>query len=765
MKANHGKRRRGYVERLISYRVTILAIVLAAVCLCAFGLTRLGFAIDNRIYFDPSNAERLALEAVERDHGRYANAVLVIAPQSGSILTPANLELLREAGNRVATQKDVVRAVSILTQPTTLPDGPPLLDEDTKIDASTSKRIEAVVEERQPDIPQLISKDNSAAAIVALIRVDAEKPDLQVAAARAIDDIRAEFSQKYPNVDFYLTGDAILDSTFIEAILRDLISLVPFQVGATVVLLLLSLQSALLTAALLLLLGSVVVITMGAAGLAGLELNGVTGATPVILMGLSIATSIHLIFAWQRERREGRDCDQALGNAMRLNVFPITLAAATTVVSFLCMNFSDAPPFRELGNLVAFGLFVNWLLAFTALPVLIRYFPHAVGSGRSGVETGMAGFGEFTIRYRRPIIAVSVLAAALSVWGITKLEFDDRFAHYFDESFDFRVSTDFYEREFSGLTVLQFSLPAVRHETVWSHAYLTKIDRFETWLRGQPNVTRVEGLPDLVRGAAQAMPGHEAGMLPRTGKVLDQISSRMREDISGGATPHLLVTKDNERSLLTATLRAVSSSDIRAFAEAAETWLKIELPDNFAPAVGVPLISAYMSERNANAMVAGTLAALIIVSLMMFFMLDSLKLGFVSLVPNLVPMTLALGFWGIAFGQASFAVTVVSAITYGLVVDGTIHILSKYRYARETLKLPVREAVMQGMSTVGLAVLATSLAVASGFAIMSFSGFLVNYELGLLSCMILIAALLADLLFLPALVFSIDRDADPLDIV
>ena len=733
------------LDLLLAHRIVVLAVVLLIVCAAAAGLLNVSFTLDNRVYFDPSNAERLALEKLERDHGRYASAVLIVAPKSGTVLSPKALAAIDKAGRELSKDDRIVRVGSILTLPGVSAD-----------DEQAVARIEHVIDQEPRAAATLLSHDRKIAALIAQIRVGPDASE-QLQAVRRIQDIRTDLQDEFPGFDFYLTGDALLDATFIEAILNDLIGLVPFQVTATAALLLVSLQSVVLTIVLFLVIGATVIVTMGLAGLLGMELNGATSAAPIILMGLCIATCIHLIFAWQRERRHGVDTEAALEIAIQRNAFPISLATVTTIFSFLCLNFSDAPPFRQLGNLIAVGTLLTWVWAFVLLPVLISYFPGAVGAGRSRFEERMSVFGAATVRYRVAIVVVFVVALALSLWGLSRLHFDDRFTHYFDDSFDFRVSTDLFESKLSGVDNIQFSIPATPGSTVWSRDYLQKIDQFKTWLQRQPHVDRVASVVDLVRQAARALPGHQDGSVPDHILMRRAFFVDLRHQLANGPTPGYLVTSDGERSLVTVTLRGVSSSDIRAFAKNAEDWLRRELPEQFAPAAGTPLISAYMGERNAKAMVVGTFVALVVVSLVMLLALGSLKLGLVSLIPNLIPMVLAFGFWGLVFGEASFAVTVVSAITFGLVVDGTIHFLSKYRYARATMKLPVEAAIPQSISTVGLAVLATSVALASGFATLAFSGFLVNRDLGLLSCIVLVAALLADLIFLPALLGLLDR--------
>ena len=134
--------------------------------------------------------------------------------------------------------------------------------------------------------------------------------------------------------------------------------------------------------------------------------------------------------------------------------------------------------------------------------------------------------------------------------------------------------------------------------------------------------------------------------------------------------------------------------------------------------------------------------------------LRSVRLGLVSLVPNLLPILLAFGAWGFAVREVSFAATVVGALTYGIVVDDTVHILAGLERARDTR--PPREALEATYRRVGVAVVVTTLALS--FMPFAVSGFLVNRHFGILTALTLAAALLADLVVLPALMAVVDRD-------
>ena len=211
-------------------------------------------------------------------------------------------------------------------------------------------------------------------------------------------------------------------------------------------------------------------------------------------------------------------------------------------------------------------------------------------------------------------------------------------------------------------------------------------------------------------------------------------------------------------ALVTAVLRGVSSGDVRNFAERAESWLQRNTPSIATQATGLPLLAAHMSQRNTKSMLTGTLVALVAVSLILVAAFRSFRFGAVSLLPNLIPMLIAYGLWGAVLGEVTFSATVVLAVAFGIVVDDTVHFLAKYRLARNApLRLAPADAVVHALRTVGVALVATTISIVSGFITLAFSGFLVNHHLGLLTAFTLMAALGTAILLLPAFLIFVDR--------
>ena len=194
---------------------------------------------------------------------------------------------------------------------------------------------------------------------------------------------------------------------------------------------------------------------------------------------------------------------------------------------------------------------------------------------------------------------------------------------------------------------------------------------------------------------------------------------------------------DKSASRMTVTLDNVSSNDMRNIAMDSSQWLRDNAPGYMeAEGSGAAVMFSHLADRNIKSMLMGTALAFVLISLSLIFALRNLKLGLISLIPNMVPAIMAFGVWGIFVGQVGLAVSVIAATSLGLIVDATVHFLSKYNRARTERNESPADAVRYGFRTVGTALWITTAVLVAGFAILSLSTFAVNADMGLLLSLI-----------------------------
>ncbi len=170
-----------------------------------------------------------------------------------------------------------------------------------------------------------------------------------------------------------------------------------------------------------------------------------------------------------------------------------------------------------------------------------------------------------------------------------------------------------------------------------------------------------------------------------------------------------------------------------------------------ARGAGPALMFASITRRNINSMLVGTSIGFAIIAAILAVAFRSFRMGVISLIPNVLPAAMAFGVWALLVGEVGFAISVVAGLSIGIIVDDTVHFLSKYQRARRELGMSAEEAIRYAFKTVGSAIVGTSIIVSAGFAMLGLSTFRVTAYMGYLTSIAIIAALVTDLFLLPSI--------------
>jgi hypothetical protein len=212
---------------------------------------------------------------------------------------------------------------------------------------------------------------------------------------------------------------------------------------------------------------------------------------------------------------------------------------------------------------------------------------------------------------------------------------------------------------------------------------------------------------------------------------------------------------DKSQTRITITLENLHTEEVLEIERRVSGWLTENTNLEFI--VGDPnLMFAHIGKRNVRSMMVGTSLALVLISFILVFALRSSRLGLISLAPNLIPAGMAFGFWGMMVGQVGMSLSVVAGMTLGIVVDDTVHFLSKYLRARRENNMNEIEAVRYAFNTVGVALWVTSFVLVAGFIVLAQSHFAINSDMAAMAAITIGVALVMDFLFLPPLLMKLE---------
>jgi hypothetical protein len=375
------------------------------------------------------------------------------------------------------------------------------------------------------------------------------------------------------------------------------------------------------------------------------------------------------------------------------------------------------------------------------------------------MNLGMDEFGHWVVQHGRKVGAVSALFAAAALAAIPLNELDDQFVEYFSERIEFRRDTDFTTENLTGIYQVMYSLPAGAAEGVSDPAYLAAVEEYAQWLRGHEDVVHVSAITDVFKRLNRNMHGDDPAWfkLPEERELAAQYLLLYEMSLPFGLDLNNQVNVDKSATMVAVTLRNLSSAELRGFAAETEAWLQANHPSLFTHGVSPAVMFSHVSETNIKSMLKGTTIGLIAISLVLIVALRDIRIGLISLVPNLLPAAVAFGIWGVLVGQINLAVSIVTGMTFGIVVDDSIHFLSKYLRAKREQGLETPQAIEYVFHHVGAALTTTTIILAAGFAVLTYSDFSVNSAMAWLTVATIIIALAADLFLLPAMLLALDK--------
>jgi predicted RND superfamily exporter protein len=500
-------------------------------------------------------------------------------------------------------------------------------------------------------------------------------------------------------------------------------------------------------------------IGMGFAGWIGLKITGPSSTAPTIILTLAIADSIHVLVSIIQSMKKGTPKNDAIVEGLRVNMKPVFLTSLTTVIGFLSLNFSDAPPIHDLGNITAIGVIGAWLLSILFLPAALSIFPMRIKVEENKEHKLLNALSDFVIAKRKPLFALLVLLTGVFYYAMTSIQLNDEFVDYFDTSTKFRRDADHVSEQLTGIYQIEFSLDTKEENGINNPVYLKKLTDFKDWFEAQPQVIHVSSFTDIMKRLNKTMhyDKPEYYTIPEQQDLAAQYLLLYEMSLPFGLDLNNQMNIDKSSTRFTVTLENTSTVRIRELTQQAEQWLVDNAPDLKTEASSPAIMFSHISERNINSMMKGISIALVLITLCLIISLKSLKFGLLSLVPNIVPLVFAFGIWGLTVQQIGFAAAIVASVNIGIVVDDTVHFLTKYVRARTEEGLNPHEATRYAFSTVGVALIATSIILILGFAVLTQSSFLVNNSMGILSVITISAALIADFLFLPPLLILFEE--------
>lgn len=607
-----------------------------------------------------------------------------------------------------------------------------------------------------------LARDGDMALAIFKYRPSGEGLSERLEIARSVVALRDRLRGDYPGVEIYVLGNDLFELDSYNAQIKDRNNLAPLVALATTLLLWLCLNSLVYALCTLVVSFLGILLTIGTVGWSGFAFNQISNMGPLVVLTIAMAHGIHIISIYLQGLHEGLSKLEALEQSLRLNLQPVTLATVTTAMGFLSLNYCSSAGIYGFGNAVAMGVVWAYLVTLTLLPALIMWVPTRRIPRPLGVRGMIRRVSDLVTQRGNALFwGLSVIiVVCLAMLPLNKVDFD-RF-EFIDKDSDFhRVITALAEKIGNDQSLV-YAIDSGQYYGIADPVFMLEVERFADWLEEQPDVSVVNSYVGMLKTLNEAENDNDEAwhILPDDNlQVIDYlVGYQLVQEIE----PHLEPIFDPEYTTVRVVVGTSNLSNVQLLElnKRIEAWHTANINPDYRVLHGSnTILYARLNDTISRQLLEGFTVSFLLITLTMLVGLRSVRYGLISIAPNLLPPAVVFGVWGLFVGQLSPYILMLFSISIGLVVDDSVHVLSKYMAARKAGENP-DEAVRYSLDKAGSAITITTAALAMGTFILVFSNTYYYQNVALMLTPIIVVALLLDLLFLPPLLVKLDRFLD-----
>jgi predicted RND superfamily exporter protein len=500
--------------------------------------------------------------------------------------------------------------------------------------------------------------------------------------------------------------------------------------------------------------------TIGIMALTGFSIKVPTQILPSFLLAVGVGTSVHILAIFFYHFQEHKDKAAAISYAMGHSGLAIVMTNITTAAGLMSFSTAEVAPIADLGLFAGIGVLLAFFFTVTLLPALLSVIPikkEAIlaSLGKTGrMDSFLEGIARFSTSFPKSIVFVSLVILAGSIVAATGIRFSHYPLYWFPETDSIRVATSTIDSRLNGSINLEIVIDTGMENGLYDPDFLHRLDEaaahMETIRYDDVYIGKAWSMPTILKEIHQALNENRSEFyaIPDNRDLVAQ--ELLLFENSGSDDLEDFV--DSQFSKVRLTMKAPFTDAVKysRLIEEVDTYFAEMFPQaNVASTGMIPLLARVMS-NSIFSLAKSYGIALAIISVMMILLIGRLRIGMLSMVPNLTPILLTMGVIYLFHFPMDLFTMLVASIAIGLAVDDTIHFMHNFRRYYEQTGNP-KEAVRLTMISTGRAMLVTTVVLAIGFFILTFSRLNNIQNFGILTGFTIITALLADYLLAPAL--------------
>jgi len=605
-------------------------------------------------------------------------------------------------------------------------------------------------------VNSFISKDGTTTMILARLTPKVnDESDKSLEIMELVDKILAP-ERARTGYNYMVYGGPALNKAFTVIGTSDAMTFTPMVLLASIVLLLFLFRR---VSGALIPIGVVVftfLMVLSVQILLGYKLNNFTANLPVFVVAIGIADAVHIYSVWLMQRRGGEKNELAVLHSLEKNFLPIFLTSLTTAIGFATLTISEVIPVFTLGVATASGAVLAFIISVVWMPATLLLLNKPIKAEVIEKERAKKslGYGKFILNNNKRIIVITSLIFALLAIGITKVRVDSNTIRYFDKEVPIRQSAEFMMNNLTGPMSYEIVVDSGVKNGIKNPKFLKTVERFYREFQNDfPEVRHLSSLLDTIKRFNLVVDKKDE--VPNNQNLIAQYLLLYSLSLPQGMEINDRMDIDEQKLRITGQMDIVDTSKDLEMISYIENWWKKTAYK--ATVEGQTFMFAYMQKDVTNTLIYSLSLALVLVTVVMFMIFRRIKLLWVFILPNILPVALVVGLMGWIGITIDIGVAIAGAIIIGVAVDDTIHFLVKYFDARKR-GLSMEETFDEVLRYAGKAILFTTIILTVAFSLFSFSEFTPNQNFGIVTAFALAIAFVVDLLLLPALLSLVDRD-------
>lgn len=513
---------------------------------------------------------------------------------------------------------------------------------------------------------------------------------------------------------------------------------------------------------------TVVIGVMWAFGILGLlrfEITVLTALIPPLIIVIGIPNCIFLINKYQQEIKKHGNQAKSLQRVITKVGNATLMTNLTTASGFATFIFTDSTLLKEFGIVASICIVSIFLISLMIIPIVYSYLRvpkkrHLEHLRKRWINACVNWMERMVRDHRIAIYITSVIILIISMIGIYQIRVSGSLIEDMPKGEQFYKDIKFFENSFDGIMPVEIVIDTRKKEGVTSSKNLKKLDKLEEHILETPELSRPLSVVSLVKYSKQAFYGGDPEFydLP-TGNERMFMAPLMEGNGTDIGLMSSYVDSTARYARITTFMKDMGTDHMERVEENLQTEINQIFPaDQYDTLLtGKALVFQKGTNYLINNLIVSLSLAIILIALFMAWMFKSFKMILVSLVPNLLPLIITAGLMGYLGVPIKPSTILVFSIAFGISVDDTIHFLAKYRQELMANDWKIKKSVYGALRETGVSMFYTSIVLFFGFSTFTISSFGGTVALGALVSATLLFAMLSNLLLLPSMLLSLER--------